>query len=399
MRHRVVHALIAGTSASLGTVAAAQSSTELGRAYAGELLADAQGRTSALGQQERAFSAKVGGQIMFRYVYNNAGDIPGDDDTTVGFQARRTKISVSGNVIDDTWSYQVLSAFNRATGTPTLENAFIRKKLDNGWYVQAGQFKLPFLREESLSSTRQLAADRSAMNNLFTQAYSQGVEIGLGGSGEDAFRLAAAFSDGLRSSNTDIGASPADYALTARGEYRLAGDWKQFAQFTSFPNSDFGALLGGAVHWQSGGETLGTPDVDVLSATADVSLVGNGWNAYAAGVWAQTDAAGQEFDDFGLLVQGGIFIAESTELFARYDAILADSDRDLDDFHTVTVGVNHYLAPGSHAAKLTVDLQYLFDTPSESLTPSASAMRGLGLNSSDGDDGQWALRLQMQLLF
>jgi phosphate-selective porin OprO and OprP len=397
MTRWMLHAL-AGTALTV-SAAAAQEPADLSRSYAAELLADAQGRTSALAQQDRAFTAKVGGQIMFRYVYNSASELPGDEDVAVGFQARRTKIAVSGNVIDENWSYQVQMAFSRSSGTPALENAFIRRKLDSGWYVQAGQFKLPFLREELVSSSRQLAADRSVMNNFFTQAYSQGVEVGMGGSGDDAFRFTAAFSDGLRSSNTDIGASPADYALTARGEYKLAGDWKQFAQFTSFQNSDFGALLGGAVHWQSGGDTAGTPDADLLGATADVSIVGNGWNAYAAGVWAQSDMPGADFDDFGFVVQGGIFVAESTELFARYDAIIADDDHDLDDFHAITAGVNHYLVPSSHAAKLTADVQYLLDTPSESLIPSASSMRGLGLNAADTDDGQWTLRLQMQLLF
>jgi phosphate-selective porin OprO and OprP len=399
MRNCLALASVAG--AALGMAAAAGAQTlDSSRAYSAELLADSQNRTSALAQQPEAFSVKVGGQIQFRYIYTDGDDIPGDENEAAGFQTRRTKLNFSGNVIDKTWEYQILAAFNRATGQPVLENAFVKKSMENGWYVQFGQFKLPFLREENMSSTRQLASDRTATNNFFTQAFSQGIEIGTGGKGEDNFRIAGAFSDGLRSSNTDIGMSPADYALTGRAEYRIAGDWRQFRQFTSFRNADFGALLGGAVHWQSGGDTLGTPDVDVLSATADLSLVGNGWNFYAAGIWANTDPeGGTDTDDFGVVLQGGFFVTDQTELFARYDATIADDDRALDDFHTLTVGVNHYFSPESHAAKLTVDLQYLFDAPAESLTPSASSLRGIGVLAGDRDDGQIALRAQFQLLF
>ena len=398
MRRSLVRSSAAAAlCAGAGAVSA---QTDASRAYVAELRADAVSRTSALAAEPEAFSVKVTGQIQFRYIYTDAGELGGDEDTAVGFQNRRTKLGFSGNVIDKTWEYQVLAAFNRATGEPILENALVKKSMESGWYIQFGQFKLPFLREENLSSTRQLTADRSATNNFFTQAYSQGIEVGTGGAGDDRFRFAGAFSDGLRSANTDIGMNPADYALSGRAEYLVAGDWKQFRQFTSFRNADFGALLGGAVHWQTGGETLGTPDVDVLSATADLSVVGDGWNAYAAGIWAGADPGnGAETDDFGLVVQGGFFVTDRTELFARYDAILADDDRDLDDFHTLTAGVNHYIVPESHAAKLTVDVQYLFDAPAESLTPSASSLRGIGVLAGDQDDGQLAVRAQFQLLF
>ena len=48
----------------------------------------------------------------------------------------------------------------------------------NGWKAQWGQFKLPLLREELVSDGKQLAADRSIPNALFTQGYSQGIQLG-----------------------------------------------------------------------------------------------------------------------------------------------------------------------------------------------------------------------------
>jgi hypothetical protein len=380
-------------------------SADVTSATAAEVLRDAAERTSMLAERNRSFSAKVGGQIQFRYIFNNASDLPGPEDTTMGFQARRIKINVSGTVIDENWDYAILTGFSRSTGAPALENAYIRRRLNGGWYVIVGQFKLPFLREENISSMRLLAADWSAVHALYTQGFSQGVEVGFGGRGDDVLRFAGAFSDGLQSRNTDFDATRVDHALTARGEYRLAGDWGQFRQFTSFRNSGFAMLIGAAAHWESGGRTAGpfagtTLDQDVLSTTADVSVLGSGWNALGAAIWRRTDiGGGPEFDDFGLVIQGGMFMTESTEVFGRWDSILADSDRDLDDFHTITVGVNHYMTPESHAAKLTVDVQYLLEATATSLNPGGSALRGMGLVPNDQGSGQWAIRAQFQLLF
>jgi hypothetical protein len=381
----------------VGYASAQQETADLSRAYAAELLADAGERTSSLAQQPEKFTVNVNGQIQFRYIWNSRSEAPaGQEDDTIGFQARRTKIEVGGRIHQD-WGYKIVGAFSRSSGDFVLEDAFGTYAIAEGWLMSFGQFKLPFLREEFVSSKNQLAVDRSVMNTEFSQGRSQGVMFGYEG---DAFRFTGAFSDGFRSANTDFDASPSDYAFTARLDYKVAGNWKQFRDFTSFRGSEYATLIGGAVHWESGGDTGTTPDREILAATLDVGVEGNGWNIYAAGVYRSLDPAmGSDVDDYGFVVQGGVFVTDQTELFARWDAIFADDDRGVEDFNVITAGMNYYILPESHAAKFTLDFQYLLDDPSDALIPSSSGMRGLGLLANDTDDGQWALRAQMQILF
>lgn len=352
-----------------------------------------------VGAEDGAYKLKVSGQLQFRYLVNVRDEPANDDeDVTVGFQTQKTRLEFGGNVISKDTTFFVQTEFSRSTGTAGLLDAWVRHAFNEQWGIRFGQFKTPFLREESMSDKRQLGADRSLVNGVFSQARSQGVQLEYQG---EAFRFGGAFTDGFSTVNSDFDSSAeADYALTGRAEFRLAGDWKQFDQFTSWRESKFGAMLGGAVHWQDGGETGGTVESELFAYTIDASLAGDGWNAFAAFMGRSVDpAAGTEADDFGFLVQGGVFLTEKTELFGRFDMVIPDDDRagGSDEFSTITVGVNHYFVPKSHAAKLTVDLSYFLDEQADSASlVSPSTATGI---LQDSEDGQVAARVQFQLLF
>lgn len=424
--------VLAGTALSLGAMnALAQTANpDQDRAYAADVLADAQQRTSLLGVADAGHDGKgfmlsnadgsytlyVGGQVQFRYTGNWTDDEGGSeddsDDFAHGFETRRTKIWFKGNIINKDFTYNVVGAFDRggndsessgSGGGFSLEQAWARYQWENGAWFKWGQFKLPFLREENVSSAHQLAADRSVTNEIFNQDYSQGLELGYS---TDNFRITGNVSDGFGTdgfgtrNTTYTSGAEADYALTARAEWKWAGAWDQFNDFTSWRNSDRAGMLGGALHWQSGGETFATADVDMWSITGDVSLEFNGWNLYGAVVWRNTEPeGGTDADDWGWLVQGGVFFTDKTEGFARFDMVLPDDESGVpdDEYSTLTFGVNHYFLEKSHAAKFTADVQWFFDAQSESssLVPS---IEGIGMRSTS-EDGQVTLRLQFQLLF
>ncbi|MCL4221347.1 MAG: hypothetical protein KJZ65_08250 [Phycisphaerales bacterium] len=354
---------------------------------------------------DRAFRLNMGGQVQFRYNANfrddpgpnaNGGD---DDQTTLGFHTRRTKIEWGGHVYEK-WNFKLVGAFSRTSGSFILEDIILSCKFDNDVIINWGQFKLPILREESISSKYQLAADRSIANEVFNQDRSQAVQIGWQG---DRIRLLGAISDGTFAANSTFNSSAeADIALTARAEIRLGeAAWKEFDDFTSFRGDERGALIGAAVHWQTAGDTNpSTPSsTDTLLYTIDAGYDGGGWNLYAAFIGRSTDApGGANFHDFGAVAQGGVFVSERTELFARWDAVFPDSDRaSSDDFHTVAAGVNHYFIPDSHALKFTADVQWFLDDQASS-SSLVGSNEGVGL-MADSHDDQIALRIQMQLLF
>ena len=371
-----------------------------GRAYSAELLADAAGRSSA--QAAAAFAVNVHGYTQFRYIWTHLDDDALEDDTAIGFQASRTRLLISGNILSEQWSYLIQFGFDGIggdTAPATLLDAYGAYRMESGWTVTLGQFRIPFLREELVTEPNQLAIERSPTNFAFNQGRSQAVQLGFGGGEGEALRFAGAFSDGFRAANTDyISAAESDWALTARLEWKWAGDWRQFRDFTSFPNSDFAGMLGIAGHYQQGGDTANTADADLWGATVDASIEGNGWNLFAAAMALDTDPAGGESaTDYGWLVQGGLFIAPQAELFARYDMTLPDDDRTTldDDFSTITAGLNYYLLPESHAAKLTGQVIYFLDSPSQSIAPTSTR---IPLLASD-EDGQWSILGQVQLVF
>jgi hypothetical protein len=342
------------------------------------------------------FMPTVGGRFQFRY-YANYRDNPlpvGAEELTNGFQFRRVRLNLRGNLPAD-FSYFIEMDFNRVGDAVPLD-IYGEWALGDGWRLRFGQFVIPFLRERGVPDSMQLAVERSIVNDIFESDYAQGIMIGREW---DNFRFSATFSDGFRTRATDFD-SPreADWALTGRAEYRFGGTWAHVRDFTSWRDDPIVGLVGGAFHAQSGGDTFGTADRDVYQYTLDASLGGSGWNAFAGFVGRQIEEPGLDFTDFGIVAQAGFFIAEQTELFGRYDIVIPDDDRtNGEDFQTVTLGANYYFIPRSHALKLTGDVMIFLDRQSDSASI-VMPNTGQGLLASDGR-GQFVGRVQMQLVF
>lgn len=399
------HTALAALVAASAGLANAGTDLSLTRSY--EIASDASQYDSMLSNYN-ASGVKVKVQIQARYQYNerqmNDDTAPynSDNDTTMGFSLRRTKVEVSGNVTDNI-SGKVKFAFSRSSGAAALEDAYANWKINDDVTLKIGQFKQQLIREENLSSSRQLASERSAVNETYNQNFSQGVEAHFGG---ESWRGAVGFTDGLGTANTAFNSSSeADYALNARFEF-LFGDagWDQFKQFTSWRGSASGGMLGAAIAHQSMGSTNPAlaADVEMTTGTVDFSYVSDGWNAYAAGIWRNMDTgAATDMDDFGVLVQGGVFITDQDELFARWDAVFPDSSNAPadEDFNALTFGWNHYLVPESHAAKFTLDLNYYLDASDSGSTIVSTSSSGGHSLLSDTDDGQFGITAQMQFLF
>lgn len=427
-------ALIAG--AALGMTATAQN-LDNDRAYAAELMADAGSRSSLMqtgtaghdgdrffiGSGDGNYRLNISGATQFRYVMNFVDDstTADEEDFTNGFDLTRAYIDFTGNVINPETTFKIRGEFqgggdNDDDGSFNLEDAWAQHNFENGVSIRWGQFKAPVLFEEFyVDSVYQLAVDRSLTNEVFTGGYTQGLALSYR---DDSWGGTFSVNDGARSANTPFfSAAEADYALTARVDFLLAGgDWAEFNDFTSFRGNDvFDARLGGAIHWQTAGDTAAwTPgstsqvvvsEVDVLLYTIDASFQGDGWNAFAAFIGSSVDPdQGSDQDNFGVVVQGGFFLTDQFELFGRWDGIFFDDDalpQDADDdFHTLTFGGNYYFVPNSHAAKFSADIQWFLNeinATSTAIGSFAPSQKTAVVPSSEDD--QFAIRFQMQLMF
>lgn len=376
------------------------------RAYKAELAADAAGRTSALAAEAGETTVKVGGFMQFRYMLNFRDDPSAsgfhDSGFTNGFEAPRTRINASGQVGGKDLTYKIEGDFAKSGGTFSLLDAYMNYAFDANSSLRFGQGKLSLIREENVSDTLQLAVNRSVANEIFTQKRSQFIQYGYK---NENLQFRGAFSDGLNTLNTDYASTAeADWALTARVDFKGAGDWKAFDDFSSFRGSPNSWLAGVAAHYQSAGNTASNGSVDqsdLLVYTADFTYEGNGWNAYGAVIGRHSEpSTGDSLDDFGAVLQAGVFVNDNVEVFGRWDAVFPDGDRPGDDvFNTITAGANWYLFEKSQAAKFTADVAwYLQATSDNTLVASLAGSNNVALRPST-EENQFALRFQFQFIY
>ncbi len=437
-------AVLAG--ATLSATALAQSA-DANRAYAAELSADAASRTSFRADGGAGYDAQgfmigsadgnntmyIFGSAQIRYNMNFGDDgeddpiFPDRSDFTHGFSVPLARLGVRGNIWDKALTYMVRGQFTDTgpgqesdNGGFSLESAWAQYAWDNGFGVRFGQMKAPYARESMIDNEYQLAINRSITETLFGAGYTQGIQLGYTA---EAFRIFGGFTDGIHTANSSwSGSSEADWALNARGEFKVMGNsWERFDDFTSWRSAeDMGLVIGGGIWYQeAAGDTGGVIESDdIILYTLDAQFEGKGFNAFAAFYGGSTrpqDDASPDTDNFGFVVQGGIFVTDQIELFGRWDAIFWDSDlADLsgeqpDDNHFITVGGNYYLSPESHAAKFTANLIWslestalLFGTddsdPDNVISGPLAGTDYTGL-LGQSDDGEVGVQFQFQVVY
>lgn len=408
---------VAGSLVSVLGAFAADPDTQ--RAYAAELKADADARTSQLASeglliaQEGDTSIKLGGWSQFRYLMNwrrdpeNLADGTHQSGFTNGFETARTRLLATGNIMVKDLTFKIEGEFNRNDGQFRMTDAWGKYKFDNGVYTMWGQFKPPMLREELVSDIYQLAMNRSMMNEIFSLKRSQGVMIGWQ---NDSWNIRGSLNDGGSASNTGFDSpQEADFAITGRVEYKGAGDWKQLDDFVGWRSQELVWLIGGALHYQHNGNTNASAPVTQegeILYTVDASIEGSGWNAYGAFVGQTTDSEDDDsLSNFGTVLQGGYMFTDKLDAYLRWDAVISDGDNTNSDnewYNTVSIGSNYYCFPRSHAAKFTVEFDWFVEqTDTNGLVnnfANSSSADLVGILPSNHDD-QFALKFQFQLVF
>lgn len=369
--------------AGLGMSAAALAqSADQGRAYGNELLADANSRSSALAVDE---NLTLGAYTQVRWALNNRDQAPAtSEDLTVGFSNRRTKIELESPIAgNEDWVVRIVGAFSSAGGGMVLDDAWVRHTFEEGWQFGAGQFKAPFLFEESMSAKKVLFADRSPFNEAFNQGRSQGIWVKME---NEQFVFTGALTDGFGSANTEFGTEVNDFGITARGDFVWEGDMAVFADATSWKGSEYAGRAGGAVTYQAGDATaLGlagkTPDTSTFGFTADVGVEGDGFNVFAAAAFATIDfaAPATDSDNYGLMVQGGWFASDDFEIIGGIDFLVPDDTPPApgDEMIVVRLGMNYYIIPNSHAAKLTAQVNVFLEKVNDPLFASVGGGAGV----------------------
>jgi len=315
--------------------------------------------------------------------------------------------------------------------------------MGNGFSVQVGQFKSPFLREWLVSSKYQLTVERSLVNTLFSTGWTQGIQANWN---NDNLRVMASYNDGANNANLGSvsgtnqgntgtalvgngGVGFDSWAFTGRAEFMAFGNWAQFDQLTSMRGQAAGLLVGGGINWQRGGQdysgtTQGDPanvaangnaDATFFSWTVDATWQLGGANLY--GAWVMNTTYGQpnaqgNIIGYGLVVQGGYFITDAIELFGRWEWMstsnTGNGSEATNDVTTNTannafvnnigtIGANWYI---SKNVKFTTDFGVSWNpvTFQQGIFGQNIAGADYRTEGSNGG-GQLVFRSQLQLLF
>lgn len=396
-------------------------------------------------------SLRLGLLMQNRYTASSreSGRIGSRQSDTYGFSQPRTQLSLDGSIVSSQLNYRVSFDFGDAelsrgrgngaalagnTGTPLLLDAFAQYNFggkQEGYYLKFGQFQSIVMSEQGIDASRQLAIDHSLTSEIFGPGYTQGIALGrvlTDYAWEVSVNDGGHFVLGAEPQNTAFNSpSEADLGVSGRFDWKLKGSWDQFSDFTSFPGSTEGSKLGAGFMYQFTGQSnpgsLSLPifpgpieSGQYVTWSVDFQHENDGWNFFAAYTGAWVDF---EFDPSSglttlsslhnaVVLQGGWFISEDIEWYARFETFWIDKDFrnafGLEEgyIHRIaTLGVTRYLIPESHAAKISADVSYAFD----SLTvisvgassiglpdPSATGFQGLS-------DSELVVRLQLQLVF
>ena len=298
------------------------------------------------------------------------------------FRLRRMKMKFDGWVYNKNLTYEFQANF--ADSANILEDANINYDFTKGKkavMVKAGQFKVPFGRQELTSSGSQQFVDRTLVSNTFARGRDIGVQLwGTPFSSKIDWRVGLFNGNGRTVSRNDND----DLQLNARLAWQPFGDVKYSeSDFESTGNFLFAiaadyessvrevAAAGTAVAHQNDQEILG---FDVVAKWSGLSLYGEIFDRSN-----DRNKGFSDFDDAGIILQAGYFILpKKFEVAVRVAEL--DPNSDVDDNERTENGVALNWFPNKHNHKLQADYRLIEDKA-----------------RANSDDKEF--RLQYQLIF
>lgn len=326
---------------------------------------------------DRRFDISIRNRLQVRYTFTDQDD-PAIDDTS-SFRVRRMKTRLRGHILSPSLLYQF--QFDFAGSTPRLDSAFLRWKPRRYFGVQAGQYIVPFNRQELTSSGAQQFVDRASPNEFFSPERDQGLTFVGSTLGRRSDRLA--WSAGIFNGN---GANQTGNENTGHlGVGRLL--YMPFGKFNYYVESDVDDTrkprlgIGAAYAYNSQadsapkrkarilrdtafGRFFGINFVDkfdVSQATADVHFKYRGLSVLGDYYWAEAvpNTAPSKIAQ-GYNIQAGYFIIpRKFEAAVRYAFIDRDMDAPKSGLREIGGALGYFFL--AHNLKLQMDVRDIQD--------------------------------------
>lgn len=347
------------------------------------------------------FGLNIGAYTQARYDINWRDAAVGEDDVEQGFSLNRTRIFLTGQ-FTPTFDYHFRFNIDEDSNFDLLI-AFLQYNIGNKWTLRAGRQFIAMSREDWMWAEDTLTTEFSAHDATFALGTAVGFQANYQA---QRTRFWLSLNDGSAGAKNEFpNADTSDVALTGRWEHQIAGqDWSMWDDQVGRRGRARGILLGLASGYQAQDDTSGFDQGAQLNA--DISFNGSGYQAMIAGSWTwQEPVAAESYSNYGLLVQGGFFIAEHWQIYTQYNFIAPGDQQgsptcspplcELQPFNSITAGVSYFPFLWTNRWKFSAEAAHLFEALNETIVqPSGS----LGWLASDAS-GQTYLRVQAQFGF
>jgi hypothetical protein len=364
------------------------------------------------------FYLALSGLVQARYAVNYRTKPPTDSETgerekqvTQGFDVARARFHLGIGLTEFVALYMRIGVVSG--GDFSFQRAFIDLKWKY-FRLRAGLFMNELIAESLINPNDHLFNDYSIVENVYGPGSSKGVMLTYL---RKRFSINLGYSDGLRTGFSEI-RSPAraDFAVTLRAQYAwgergLGG----FNRLIARRGTPMGVRLGAALHYQDGGRSQGTSDVQIALGTIDLSVRGNGWSLLFSATTGQDGRINvadptQTFEvvTAGFSVVGGYFLLDDLQIFGQYGVVTKPRIQgepppsapnvptdEPSNFHSFGVGLTYFVIPGRDNVKLSTDFQYFLGSEAGNPVPASS------LNNIQPNDAgsQFFWRLQISAAF
>jgi phosphate-selective porin OprO and OprP len=288
-------------------------------------------------------------RVQIRYTHED----PDAGDSRGSFRMRRVRTKLNGWIYNRNLAYELQVDWSDTSNA--LQDANIAYTVSPGFTVKAGQFKVPFSRQQSTSSGSQQFVDRSIVSGNFDQGRDIGVQIG-GFALDRRFEWRTGIFNGGGRNRT---ANDNDkFQYNARLQYQPFGDVR-------YSESDFESTDRPLVAFGLGfqdrnlhGATTGN-DLHHTTLSGDIAFKYRGIFAFAEYFDRDNDPQiGPSFDSSGLHAQLGYFIIpQKLEIAGRWARL--DSDHNVSGNDRTETGIAGSWYFNKHNLKLQSDFRQI----------------------------------------
>lgn len=279
-------------------------------------------------------SLKMNLRIKARYSYDDYEDasLRGMTDTS-SIEVPQARVEFKGHALSKKVSFKLQNDFMSNRGTGLIKDIWLQMNFDKSAMVRAGQFKVPFGRQETNSSTKIQFIRRANVSDDLTYGRNQGAML-HGKLGDQANYALGIFNgtstgEGAANGSTTGTGTDNEHLGAAHFNASLVGDYDRSFEGDPY-NSDFSVGMGASATYGSGNNAMG--DFDEWGVAVDLGTRVRGFSFQTEFLYRGMDIDGVsgsagEQDDYGLWAQTGyFFVPEEWEVAARFGWHSYDDD-------------------------------------------------------------------------